>query len=125
MKSGTRLPADPQERAKVQAFDSQLLSYRQAAEWGMRAIQGSFGLLRIPLDINHAARRGDLLEVIMRLYQIRARRVGINQIRTVYMPTWTEGEEQRKIWDNFENILFTDQKKHDRVARFHLETVYE
>lgn len=125
MKSGTRLPADPQERAKVQAFDSQLLSYRQAAEWGMRAIQGSFGRLRIPLDINHAARRGDLLEVIMRLYQIRARRVVINQIRTVYMPTWTEGEEQRKIWDNFENILFTDQKKHDRVARFHLETVYE
>lgn len=125
MKSGTRLPADPQERAKVQAFDSQLLSYQQAAKWGMRAIQGSFGRLCIPLDINHAARRGDLLEVIMRLYQIRARRVGINQIRTVYMPTWTEGEEQRKIWDNFENILFTDQKKHDRVARFHLETVYE
>lgn len=125
MKSGTRLPADPQERAKVQAFDSQLLSYQQAAKWGMRAIQGSFGRLRIPLDINHAARRGDLLEVIMRLYQIRARRVVINQIRTVYMPTWTEGEEQRKIWDNFENILFTDQKKHDRVARFHLETVYE
>lgn len=125
MKSGTRLPADQRQREKIQAFDRQLLSYRQTAEWGMRAIQGSFGRLRIPLDINHAARRGDLLEVIMRLYQIRARRVGINQIRSVYMPRWTEGEEQRKIWDDFETILFKDQKKHDRVARFHMEAVYD
>lgn len=125
MKSGTRLPADERQRARVQAFDRQLLSFRQTAEWGMRAIQGSFGRLRVPLDINHASRRGDLLEVIMRLYQIRARRVGINQIRSVYMPRWTEGEEQRAIWDHFETILFKEQKKNDRVVRFHMEAVYD
>ncbi|CAA7260816.1 unnamed protein product [Cyclocybe aegerita] len=120
MKSGTRLPADEKERAQVKAFDRQLLSLRQAAEWGMRGIQGSFGRLRIPLDINHVSRRGDILEACARLYQIRARRVGINQIRNVYMPIWMEGDEQRQIWEHFEDILFKDQRKLDRVARFHL-----
>jgi hypothetical protein len=33
------------------AFDRELLSYRQTAEWGMPGLQGSFGRLRIPLEI--------------------------------------------------------------------------
>ena len=44
------------------AFDRELLSYRQTAEWGNRALQGSFGRLRIPLEINDSKRRGDLIE---------------------------------------------------------------
>lgn len=125
MKSGTRLPADPIERANLMAFDRQLLSFRQTAEWGMRTLQGSFGRLRIPLDINHSSRRGDILEVVARMYQLRARLVEINQIRSVYMPAWRETEEDREIWDNFERILFHDQRKSDRVARFHLVVVDE
>lgn len=31
--------------AEATAFNRELLSYRQTAEWGMRAIQGSFGRL--------------------------------------------------------------------------------
>jgi len=120
MKSGTRLPADPQRRAEVMAQDRQLLSFRQSAEWGMRGLQGSFGRLRVPLEINHTDRRGDVLETTSRLFQVRARRVGINQIRNVYMPTWIDGEDQRAIWNDFENILFKDQRCNDRVARYHL-----
>lgn len=104
------------------AFDRQLLSYRQTAEWGNRTIQGSFGRLRVPLPIQHEDVRGDLLEVIMRLYQVRTRKVGINQITTVYMNVWKDGEQER-LWDNFERILFTDQRKIDRVSRFHMEVV--
>ncbi|KAF9566075.1 hypothetical protein CPC08DRAFT_740771 [Agrocybe pediades] len=120
MKSGTRLPEDPGERSEVMARDRQLLSYRQTAEWGMRGLQGSFGRLRVPLEINHADLRADLLETSARMFQVRTRRVGINQIRTVYMPTWMDDDDQRSIWNDFENILFRDQRRLDRVARYHL-----
>lgn len=49
MKEGTRLSGNALERTEMLAFDRQLLSLRQAAEWGNRALQGSFGRLRIPL----------------------------------------------------------------------------
>ncbi|KAF5376888.1 hypothetical protein D9615_007221 [Tricholomella constricta] len=122
IKEGTRLPADPAERARVYAENRQLLSYRQTAEWGNQALQGSFGRLRVPLPINYSNMRADLLETIIRLYQIRTRMVGINQISTVYMDIWREAGQDR-IWSDFANILFSEQRKNDRVARFHLEEV--
>jgi DDE superfamily endonuclease len=118
MKDGTRLPSDPQARKEMLAMDRQLLSYRQTAEWGNRALQGCFGRLRIPLEINYSERRGDLLECCSRLCNLRTRRVGINQIRSVYMPVWT-ANEQEQIWSSFETMLFSDQRKNDRVRRFH------
>jgi len=56
MKDGAHLPADSVERKKLLDFDRQLLSYRQTAEWGNRALQGTFGRLRIPLEINYKNR---------------------------------------------------------------------
>lgn len=53
VKDGTRLPADNQERQQLMAFDRQLLSYRQTAEWGNRGLQGSFGQLRVPLPVQY------------------------------------------------------------------------
>lgn len=119
MKSGTRLPRDSNEREEAMRFDRQLLSYCQTAEWGMRAIQGSFGRLRVPLPINYAEARGDLLETIVRLYNLRSRTIGYNQIRSVYEPIWREGE-QEELWNSFEGMLFSDQRRNDRVSRFHL-----
>ena len=119
MKSGTRLPRDSDEREEAMRFDRQLLSYRQTAEWGMRAIQGSFGRLRVPLPINYTEARGDLLETIVRLYNLRSRTIGYNQIRSVYEPIWREGE-QEELWNTFEGMLFSDQRQNDRVSRFHL-----
>lgn len=122
MKSGERLPSDAQARKRIEQFDAQLLSFRQSAEWVMRALQGSFGRLRLPLEIASAERRGDLLETCVRLQNLRTKLVGINQLRSVYMPIWQENE-QEEIWRNFENIVYGEQRKNDRVSRFHL--IYE
>ena len=119
MKDGTRLPIDVVECQEIMEFDRQLLSYCQTAEWGMRTIQGSFGRLRVSLPINYTDARADLLEAIARLYNLRARTVGFNQIRTVYMPIWRT-EEQEELWVNFEQQLFSEQHQNDRVSRFHL-----
>lgn len=118
IKAGQRLPADPQERSEFKAFDRQLLSFRQTAEWGMRAIQGSFGRLRIPLDINDPQGRGDLLELCARLHNVRVRLVGINEVHSVYVHIWRQSEDAR-LWDMFERMLFRDVRAGDRVARFH------
>ena len=119
MKDGTRLPSDPHLRRQALAFDRQLLSYRQTAEWGNRALQGCFGRLRIPLLINYNELHGDILEICSRLCNLRTRKVGINQIRSVYMPIW-KANEQEEIWLTFESMLFSDQRKNDRVRRFHM-----
>lgn len=103
----------------MEQFDRQLLGFRQSAEWGMRSLQGSFGRLRVPLEINHSDRRGDLLEICVRLQNLRTEMVGINQLRTVYMPVW-KAAEQEEIWSHFEDMLFKDQRHNDRVSRFHL-----
>lgn len=117
MKDGTRLPNDPEERDYLMRFDRQLLSFRQTAEWGMHALQGSFGRLRVPLPINYHDVRADILEVITRLHNLRTRTVGHNQIRSVYMPLW---ESDQEFWLNFESMLFIDQRRNDRVNQFHL-----
>ena len=101
------------------AFDREILSYCQTAEWGNCALQGSFGCLQIPLKINDSQRRGDLIETCIRLYNFRAERVGLNQIRDVYMPQWRMNTEDEEIWSNFENVFFSDQRKKDCVSRFH------
>ena len=92
------------------AFDRQLLSYRQTAEWGMRALQGSFGRLRIPLEIGNQEGCGDMLEICVRLHNLCACCVGHNQIRTVYMPLWQQTQEDEEVWNNFENMVFGEQR---------------
>jgi hypothetical protein len=91
----------------------------------MRGIQGSFGRLRIPLDIADQDARGNLLEICVRLHNLRAQRVGHNQIRTVYMPLWRQHKEDEEVWTNFENMLFSEQRRVDRVSRFHNFPEYE
>lgn len=118
MKSGERLPADAQARKRIEQYDAQLLSFRQSADWGMRALQGSFGRLRMPLEINNAKQRGDLLETCVRLQNLRTKLVGINQLCSVYMPIWQENK-QEEIWHNFENMLYGEQRKNDRVSKFY------
>lgn len=119
IKSGARLPADKKERDEFLHFNNQLTSYRQTAEWGNRGLQGSFGRLRMPLPIDDVSARGDMLEICFCLYNLRAREVGLNQIREVYMPIWKAGEQER-VWNHFEDMLFSEQLQKDRVAQFHL-----
>ncbi|KAA1069755.1 hypothetical protein PGT21_032773 [Puccinia graminis f. sp. tritici] len=53
IKQGDRLPTDSQEFARLQLLNKQLVSARQAAEWGMRLIQGSFARLKLPLPASN------------------------------------------------------------------------
>ncbi|KAJ7366038.1 hypothetical protein DFH08DRAFT_797044 [Mycena albidolilacea] len=124
IKTGKRLRGTEDEIEERLAFDRQLLSYRQTAEWGMCGLQGSFGHLRIPFEIGRQEGRGDLLEICVQLNNLHVQQVGINQIHTVYMPLWKQTQEQEEIWGNFENVLFGEQRRSDRVARFHNVAIY-
>jgi hypothetical protein len=125
IKAGQKITGTHAEVEEKLAFNRELLSYRQTAEWGMRALQGAFGRLRIPLEVNHTERRAKLLETCIRLHNLRARRVGINQIRSVYMREWRATEELDDLWRNFESMLFAEQRSRDRVSKYHVYASYE
>ena len=120
LKAGERLPEDAAKRKYMLQLSRSILSYHQTAEWGMRELQGSFGRLRVPLEIEDMERRADLIESCFRLHNLRTRLVGINQIRNVYVPLWCEGVGER-IWEGFEDILFSSQRKHDHIRAFHVQ----
>lgn len=64
----------------------QATSMRQAAEWGMRAIQGSFPRTKERLRYEEFGQRRDILECIIYLYNYRCKNVGLNQLRSVFEP---------------------------------------
>lgn len=88
----------------------------------MRTMQGSFGRLRVPLPINSIAEWQELLELCVRLYNVRATMVGLSQIRNVYMPVWMASDDDR-MWDDIGNVMFGEIRRRDRISRFHLEVV--
>lgn len=83
-----------------------ITSVRQAAEWGMRALKGAFARLKTPLSYNDNFRRC-IIHCCVRLYNLRTRLVGINQIRTVYSEDWSPaitGSHDRVL--RYYNILY-------------------
>ena len=62
VKTGQCMKGTAEQIEERFAFDQEILSYCQTAEWGNCALQGSFGCLQIPLKINDSQRRGDLIE---------------------------------------------------------------
>ncbi|CAE7160568.1 unnamed protein product [Rhizoctonia solani] len=98
LKERARLADDPNEAAQQIAYSNSITSARQPAEWGMRALQGAYGRLRMPLDINNPIGRRVLIETCLRLHNLRTRLIGINQIKRVYMPVW--GSETPKLITN-------------------------
>ena len=77
----------------------------------MRTIQGSFGRLRLPLPIADTRARANIIETCIRLSNVRARLVGISQIREVFMPIWKE--EEGNVWDSFETMFFRQLRQRD------------
>ena len=65
-------------------------SMRQAAEWGMRSFQASFPRLKDRLPFEHFGQRKVIMTMIILLYNLRTKKIGINQIRNVYMPSLNE-----------------------------------
>jgi hypothetical protein len=71
MKRGNCLPACPVEFARLKVLNKQLVSARQAAEWGLRAIQGSFSRLKLPLPATNHEFRAEVIELCVQLHQVR------------------------------------------------------
>ncbi|KAG9125513.1 hypothetical protein FRC07_007295 [Ceratobasidium sp. 392] len=118
LKVGNELPEDPVERAEVIDYSNKITRARQAVEWGMRSIQSVFSRLRVPLSIHDPTGRQRLLETCVRLHNLRATCMGINQIRSVYMP---ERNPQAIIREQAHRIFFPNLRAHDRIGRFYLD----
>ncbi|RPB04719.1 hypothetical protein L873DRAFT_1833053 [Choiromyces venosus 120613-1] len=108
-------PGDTAACYRFIKFNEQLVSARQAAEWGMRCLQGSFGRLKLPMPAQDAGYWYQLLEVCTWLHNLRTRLEGINQIRTVYEGIW----QGSGIYTEFKELLFSDIKKNDRIRRYY------
>ena len=67
----------------------QATSLRQAAEWGMRAIQGSMPRLKDNIHYETKGERKRILKLVPLLYNVRLARVGLNQIANTYVKAWS------------------------------------
>lgn len=74
------------EYARLLRMHEEATSMRQSAEWGMRALQSSFPRLKDRIVYEEHGERKRIQRMMFLLFNIRARRVGINQIRNYYMP---------------------------------------
>ena len=66
---------------------TQATSLQQAAEWGMRALQGAFPRLKDHITYEENGERSVILQLLPLLYNLRCNKVGLNQIRNTYMPS--------------------------------------
>jgi hypothetical protein len=104
-------PISKKRRRKLSPILKQLLlnqhnryvSLRQASEWGMRALQGSFSRLksRLPSDLQT---RKEIIESIVLLHNFRTHHVGLNQIATVFNPHY---------------VQYFNLEGYDRIARYY------
>jgi len=69
--------------ARQDAYNTEVVRARQGVEWGMHSVQSVFARLvvKLPYDPKYTQR---LLKLIFRLFNLRVRRVRLNQIHTVY-----------------------------------------
>jgi hypothetical protein len=58
---------------------------RQAAEWGMHAIQSSFPRLKDTFVDEDTGEHQILMKMVCLVYNLRARTVRINQIKNMFM----------------------------------------
>jgi hypothetical protein len=65
------------------AYNSEVVRARQGVEWGMHSLQSTFGRLHAPLPFDPPY-TACLLKLIFHIFNLRVRRVQLNQIRTVY-----------------------------------------
>ena len=75
------------EGHQAMLLGQQATSCRQAAEWGMRGLQGSFPRLKDRIVYEENGERAIILKFMTLLYNYRVRSVGINQILNHYMPS--------------------------------------
>jgi hypothetical protein len=90
IKSCQVLPANAPQRVILVSQDA--TSLRQSAEWGMRALQGSFPRLKDRFHYEEFGERLLMLLTIVHLYNFRTRYIGLNHIRSTFMPQFERHE---------------------------------
>ncbi|KAI7944016.1 hypothetical protein MJO28_011544 [Puccinia striiformis f. sp. tritici] len=116
VKRGDRLPETPQTFSRMKFLNEQLVSARQAAEWGMRALQGSFARLKLPMPAADHEQRLCILQTVCHLHQLRCCMVHINQTATVYDLVW---DENHILCRRFHRLLFKDIEKQCHISRYY------
>jgi hypothetical protein len=74
-------------RAEMIRRSNIYVSLRQASEWGMRALQGSFPRFKSRLPSN-SAKREKVIRTIVLVHNFRTHLIGRNQIKTVFDPEY-------------------------------------
>ncbi|KAG8726441.1 hypothetical protein FRC11_000128 [Ceratobasidium sp. 423] len=117
IKAGTTLRGSAEQIDAQMQESSEVTSARQAVEWGMRAIQGSFSCLYVPMDINQTEKHAILIETCLRLHNVRTRRVGRNQITSVYIGALPEvrAASRRQLRDMYSSRTHLI----DHIKRYH------
>ena len=82
IKSSQTAPVDMEDAI----MNREATSMRQSSEWGMRALQSSFPRLKDRMIYEEMGERKIILKMMVLLFNLRSRRVGINQILNTYMP---------------------------------------
>ena len=81
IKSSQSLP----DTAEEIVVNREATSMRQSAEWGMRTFQSSFPRIKDRIIYEEGSERKLILQFLVYLFNFRANKVGINQIRNTYM----------------------------------------
>ncbi|KAG8728805.1 hypothetical protein FRC11_010158 [Ceratobasidium sp. 423] len=120
LKAGAKVRGTAQYIDRITQESSEVTSARQAVEWGMRAIQGCFSRLYVPMDVNQSEKRGTLIETCLRLHNVRTRLVGINQITSVYVGALPDirGDRRaqlRQIYPSRAHLISHIQRFHNTV----------
>jgi hypothetical protein len=117
MKRVDWVPDDPREFAQLKKRIEQLVSACQAAEWGMRAIQGSFSRLELPiipaLDHKFCA---EVIELAVKLHQLQCQSVGINQTARVYQKV---EDDFLPLSQSFHNMMFPEIQKQCQISCYY------
>ena len=77
------------------AVNREATAMRQSAEWGMRALQSSFPRLKDRITYEETGERKIILKMMVLLFNLRSRRVGINQILNTYMPALEQNANEQ------------------------------
>ena len=81
---GSKAPTRWERKLDLQR-KRQATSARQTAEWGMLTMQASFPRVKDRVVYEERGERRIVLKMFVILYNMRARMVGINQIRNTYI----------------------------------------
>ena len=78
-----------QAREYLIPLHERYISLRQASEWGMRALQGTFSRLKSRMTSNIRKREKIILSIVL-LHNFRTEIVGLNQIASVFNPHYEQ-----------------------------------